>query len=84
VAQANGIDLIYATLYDAPIYSLIVLGISEDENSLKVLFEHSLAVDMELEQTRRFCFDKIIAEGKVFSDLNSNKKPSQDDSIISD
>jgi len=61
--------LAYATLYDAPYYSLVVLGILSGEESLKVLFEHSLAVEMELEQTRRFCVDKIISEGKIFSDF---------------
>ena len=39
---------------------------------------------MELEQTRRFCVDKIIAEGKIFSDLNPDYKPSQDENVIAD
>jgi hypothetical protein len=27
---------------------------------------------MELEQTRRFCVDKIISEGKIFSDFTED------------
>jgi hypothetical protein len=77
LACENGIKVAYLTLYDAPYYSLKVIAISKSEsNILKVIFEHSLAVDLELEQTRRFCVDKIIYEGTIFSEFNPENKQS--------
>ena len=81
---ADGVDLAYITLYDAPYYSLIVAAIGKGEDCLRVVFEHSLAVDMELEQTRRFCVDKIVTEGGIFSDFNPDFKASQDDNVMAD
>jgi hypothetical protein len=75
LACESGVKVAYLTLYDAPYYSLKVVGISKaDQNNLRVIVEHSLAVDLELEQTRRFCVDKIIQEGSIFSEFNPDHK----------
>lgn len=44
---ADSHDYAYVTLYDAPYYSLNVVGLIT--GSLHLLYEHSLAADMELD-----------------------------------
>jgi hypothetical protein len=45
VSCADGINLVYVSLYDAPLYSLNVICLDD----LKLLIVHSLAVDMDLD-----------------------------------
>ena len=45
ISCADGINLVYVSLYDAPLYSLNVISLDD----LKLLLIHSLAVDMDLD-----------------------------------
>lgn len=63
--DSNEIDLVYATLYDAPHYSLNVLHLSRD-SELQLLARIPLSSILQMPQTKKYYHHRLVKNGQVF------------------